>query len=193
MLRINQPALVSLLEETRELEKIISAEMENQEQTAKDLNQYWAGLVADAFFNTMKNDMRNGSYASAHSYAKGLRELLDFYLPIIEQLIARCEQLGDQLKRDDYLMPDLGYHIEKHLTVEYDYISSLNGDCAMALDNASKAKNILQQMIDGASRWVNTSSEDEALTAAWKKLQRRRITGTNSICLQRRLRTWNMN
>jgi len=97
---------------------------------------------------------------------------LEFYLTIIEQLIARCEQLGEQLKRDDYQLPYLGFQIEKQLTVEYDYISSLNGDCAMALDHAAKAKNILQQMIDGASVWVNTASEDEALTEAWKKLQR---------------------
>lgn len=172
MLRIDQPALASLLEETRTLEKIISTEMENQEQTAKDLNPYWEGLAADAFFNTMKKDMQDGSYASAYSYTKGLRELLDFYLPIMEQLIARCEQLGEQLKRDEYLMPDISYHVERQLTVEYDYISSLNADCAMALDNGAKAKNILQQMIDGASRWVSTSTEDEALTAAWKKLQR---------------------
>lgn len=172
MLRIDQPALASLLEEASRLEKIISTEMEKQTQTAKELNQYWSGLAADAFFHTMKNDMQNGSYASAYSYTKGLRELLDFYLPIIEQLIARCEQLGNQLKWDDYPMPDLGYHTEKNLTVEYDYISSLNADCAMAMDNAANAKNILQQMIDGASRWVNTASEDEALSAAWKKMQR---------------------
>lgn len=172
MLRIYQPALVSLLEETSRLEKIISTEMERQTQTAKNLNRYWSGLAADAFFNTMKNDMQNGSYASAYSYTKELRELLDFYLPIIEQLIARCEQLGNQLKRDDYLLPVLGYHTEKYLTVEYDYISSLNADCAMALDNAAKAKNILQEMIDGASGWINTASEDETLTAAWKKIRR---------------------
>lgn len=172
MFIIYLPALVNLLDETYKMEKTLNTEMENQLQTAVKMKESWFGESAETFQYVMNKEMQTGSYQSAYSYVKGLRELLEYFYPTVKQPISCCEQIGEQLKQDVYTEPMLGVPDEVSLTFNYDYISSLNGDCVMAMNSAEKAKKVLQRMMEESARWINWSREEDELYYAWKKMQR---------------------
>lgn len=172
MLRINLPALANLLDETYKMENTLCNEIDNHKQTAAKMRESWHGEASANYQHAMYILTSCTGYPNAYSYVKNLREMLEYFYQTAKQLIARCEQVGEQLMQDAYVEPLLGWHEEVTLTLNYDYISSLNGDCAMALNSAEKAKKVLQRMMEESARWINWSNEEDELYYAWKKMQR---------------------
>lgn len=118
--------------------------------------------------NTLNTEMENQLQTATKMKESWFGESAE----IFQYVMNREMQIGEQLKQDAYTEPMLGVHDEVSLTFNYDYLSSLNGDCVMAMNSAEKAKKVLQRMMEESARWINWSREEDELYYAWKKMQR---------------------
>ena len=117
-----------------------------------------------------------GSHYEAFRYTSGIKKIMEDYQIPIEQLMARREQLGEQLKQDDYVTPDLSYHTENDLIIDYTMLDVLKGNCKSALTYGNGAADVVSDMISEAqsiaSGWVDFSSAQELLNSGIKKINR---------------------
>ncbi len=66
----------------------------------------------------IKESLESGSHAKALAYVRGMTTVMSEYLPEIEKMMAKREQIGKQLKQDAYQAPDLSYFREEELLGE---------------------------------------------------------------------------
>ena len=93
-----------------------------------------------------------------------------------EKLMAKREQIGQQLKQDEYIEPDLTSFCENELIINYEYIDDIKADVEGALLRGDAAIKILEEMIEEAEEcageYLDLTHVRELLEEGKKKLHR---------------------
>ncbi len=176
MFELNYPTYQNVLSSVETLETELQKMFENHRDSVLNLSLDWHGSTSLVQRNLMVKSLSSGSHYEALRYTSGLRKIMEDYQIPIEQLMARREQLGEQLMQDDYVTPDLSCHTENDLIIDYTMLDVLKGNCKMALTYGKGAADVVSDMITEAqsiaSEWVNFSGAQDVLDSGIKKINR---------------------
>ena len=176
MFELNYPTYQNVLSSVETLETELQKMFENHRDSVLNLSLDWHGITSLYQRNMMVKSLTSGNHYEAFRYTSGIKKIMEDYQIPIEQLMARREQLGEQLKQDDYVTPDLSYHTENDLIIDYTMLDVLKGNCKSALTYGNGAADVVGDMISEAqsiaSGWVDFSSAQELLNSGIKKINR---------------------
>ena len=176
MFELNYPTYQNVLSSVETLETELQKMFENHRDSVLNLSLDWHGITSLYQRNMMVKSLTSGNHYEAFRYTSGIKKIMEDYQIPIEQLMARREQLGEQLKQDDYVTPDLSYHTENDLIIDYTMLDVLKGNCKSALTYGNGAADVVSDMISEAqsiaSGWVDFSSAQELLNSGIKKINR---------------------
>ena len=176
MFKLNHESYVKFLESVQELERVLLEELDNQQEIEGRVQNIWTGNKALETKEMIYYSLTEGNHDKAKKYTQGMSRIMSEYLIPIRQLMARREQIGEQLKQDDYKEPDLSYFVEKELIINYDYISSVDADCEGALSYGLSAANIVRQMLSKAAEcageYLDLSGIEDLIDKGEKKIRR---------------------
>lgn len=151
MFRLTRGKYTAALTSAENMAKILQTEMQNLEGSSNVLASNWCGLQAENNLGTMNTSLKSDSHAKALGYSQGMVSIMGEYLPEIGKMMAKREQIGEQLKQDDYAEPDLTSFCEEELIVGYDHIDNVKADAEGAVVYGDTAAEILEEMIEEAS------------------------------------------
>lgn len=176
MFQLKRDKYIAALESAEALEKTLREEIENLGISSKNLSENWQGAQAERSLTAINVSLEVSNHAKALGYTQGMTSIMGEYLPEIEKLMAKREQIGKQLKQDKYVEPDLTSFYENELIVNYDYIDDIKADVEGALLYGDNAIEILEEMIadveECAGEYVNLTHVQELLDEGKKKLHR---------------------
>lgn len=176
MFKLSYRKYVEALETVKEMEQILKNELETLGESSQKLSANWQGNQSEKTLSMINWSLEDGYHAKALAYTRGMAEIMEEYLPLIRQLMARREQIGKNLCQDEYAEPDFGLIQEDELIINYDYIASVDADCDGALIRGRNAVRILEEMIDEteecAGDYVDLSNVKELLEEGKRKLER---------------------
>lgn len=176
MFELNYPAFVNVLSSIEKLEEELKEVFVSHQGSVTNLEQNWYGATSMFERNHMMEALSTGSYYRAGKYTTGIKKIMEDYQLLIQQLMARREQLGKQLMQDEYEEPDLSYHTEDDLIIEYSQIEVLKGNCNMAKIYGNSAAGVVEDMMEealkAASEWVNFGDADAVLEKGKRKINR---------------------
>ena len=115
MFRLDYENYMKSLESVQELERVLLEELDNQQEIEGRVQNIWTGNKALESRERITRSLTEGNHDKAKKYTQGMSRIMSEYLIPIRQLMARREQIGEQLKQDDYKEPDLSYFVEKEL------------------------------------------------------------------------------
>lgn len=176
MFRLTREKYTDALTSAENMEKTLQTEMQNLEGSSNILASNWLGLQAENNLGTMNTSLKSDSHAKALGYTHGMVSIMGEYLPEIGKMMAKREQIGEQLKQDDYAEPDLTSFHEGELIVSYDYIDNVKADAEGAVLYGDSAAEILEEMIEDASccegEYINLDEVRTLFEEGKKKLHR---------------------
>ena len=176
MFKLTRDKYIAALESAEELEKTLQKEFENLGISSKNLSGNWQGTQAERSLAAINASLEAGNHAKALAYTQGMISVMGEYLPEIEKLMAKREQIGRQLEQDEYVEPDLTSFCENELIINYDYIDDIKADVEGALLRGDAAIEILEEMIEEAEEcageYINLTHVRELLEEGKKKLHR---------------------
>ena len=176
MFRLTRKKYTDALTSAENMEKSLQTEMQNLEGSSNILASNWLGLQAENNLGTMNTSLKSDSHAKALGYTHGMVSIMGEYLPEIGKMMAKREQIGEQLKQDDYAEPDLTSFHEGELIVSYDYIDNVKADAEGAVLYGDSAADILEEMIEDASccegEYINLDEVRTLFEEGKKKLHR---------------------
>lgn len=176
MFKLARDKYMVALESAEELEKTLRKENENLGIISKKLTENWWGIQAEISLRAINKSIEISNHAKALAYTQGMTSIMGEYLPELEKLMAKREQIGQQLKQDGYVEPDLTSFSENELIVNYEYIDDIKADVEGALHYGDTATEILEKMIEDAEEYggeyLNLTQVREILKEGKKKLHR---------------------
>ena len=176
MFTLTRTKYLEALESVEAMQTAMETEMENLGISCGVLSNNWFGKQADNNFSMMNTSLSSGNHAKAYAYTKGMAQVMGDYLPEIEKMMAKREQIGKQLHQDEYYEPDLSTFSEEKLIINYEYIDDVKADAEGAVSYAEKAVEILEEMIEtveeAASDYVDLSKVKELLEEGKKEIKR---------------------
>lgn len=176
MFELNYPSFVNVLASVEKLEEELKEVLDSHQESVTNLAQSWYGVTSELERNRMMEALSTGSYYKAYKYTSGIRKIMEDYQLLIQQLMARREQLGEQLMQDEYVEPDLSYHTEDDLIIAYSQIEVLKGNCNMAMIYGKSAAGVVEDMMEealkAASEWVNFGDAAAVLEKGKRKINR---------------------
>lgn len=176
MFRLAREKYVKALETSEEMLTILEQENSNLRLSGNILSNNWWGNQANKSIGMINKSLDVGNHVKAYMYTKNMVNIMSEYLPEIERMMAKREQIGEQLKQDEYVVPDLTHFSEKELIVNYDYIDDVKADADGAIMYGDAAANVLREMINDATsvagEYVNMSVASELLESGKRKLHR---------------------
>ena len=176
MFELNYPSFVNVLASVEKLEEELKEVLDSHQESVTNLAQSWYGVTSELERNRMMEALSTGSYYKAYKYTSGIRKIMEDYQLLIQQLMARREQLGEQLMQDEYVEPDLSYHTEDDLIIAYSQIEVLKGNCNMAMIYGKSAAGVVEDMMTKALRiapeWVDFGDAAEVLEKGKRKINR---------------------
>lgn len=176
MFELNYPAFVNVLSSIEKLETELQEVFESHRESVANLEPNWYGATSILERNRMMEALSTGSYYRACKYTSGIRKIMEDYQLLIGQLMARREQLGEQLMQDDYVEPDLSCHTENDLIIDYSQIDTLKGNCSMAMvygkSAAGVVENMMAEALNIAPEWVDFGDASEVLEDGKRKIKR---------------------
>ena len=176
MFKLARDKYIAALESAEELEKTLQKENENLGMSSKKLSENWWGTQAEISLRAINESLEISNHAKALAYTQGMTSIMGEYLPELEKMMAKREQIGQQLKQDEYVEPDLTSFSENELIVNYEYIDDIKADVEGALHYGDKAIEILEGMIEDAEEcageYLDLSHVRELLEEGKKKLHR---------------------
>ena len=176
MFSLTRAKYMEALESVEAMQTAMETEMENLGISCGVLSNNWFGKQADNNFSMMNTSLSRGNHAKAYAYTKGMAQVMGDYLPEIEKMMAKREQIGKQLHQDEYYEPDLSTFSEEKLIINYEYIDDVKADAQGAVSYAEKAVEILEEMIEtvekAASDYVDLSKVKELLEEGKKEIKR---------------------
>ena len=176
MFKLTREKYIAAYESAKQLEDALRKENEKLQESSRNLSRKWWGSQAEQSLGNINESLETGNHAKALAYAAGMTSIMEEYLPGIEKMMAKREQLWKQLKQDEYAAPDLSCFYEDELIINYDYIEDIKADVEGALLYGDKAIQILEEMIEEAEEcageYVNLGSVKEMVEEGRKKLHR---------------------
>ena len=176
MFRLTRIKYLEALRSVDKMQKALETEMENLGISCEVLANNWFGMQSEHTLGMMRDSLRDGNYKKAYSYTKGMVQVMEEYLPQIEKMMAKREQIGRQLYQDACYMPCLGQFHESELIVDYSYIDDVKADADGAVLYGEKAAEILEEMIEtvegAAADYVNLSNVKVLLAQGKKEIKR---------------------
>ena len=176
MFKLARDKYIAALESAEELEKTLQKENENLGMSSKKLSENWWGTQAEISLRAINESLEISNHAKALAYTQGMTSIMGEYLPELEKMMAKREQIGQQLKQDEYVEPDLTSFSENELIVNYEYIDDIKADVEGALHYGDKAIEILEGMIEDAEEcageYLDLTHVRELLEEGKKKLHR---------------------
>lgn len=176
MFKLARDKYIAALESAEELEKTLQKENENLGMSSKKLSENWWGTQAEISLRSINESLEISNHAKALAYTQGMTSIMGEYLPELEKMMAKREQIGQQLKQDEYVEPDLTSFSENELIVNYEYIDDIKADVEGALHYGDKAIEILEGMIEDAEEcageYLDLTHVRELLEEGKKKLHR---------------------
>ncbi len=176
MFKLARDKYMVALESAEELETTLRKENENLGIISKKLAENWWGIQAEISLKAINKSIEISNHAKALAYTQGMTSIMGEYLPELEKLMAKREQIGQQLKQDGYVEPDLTSFSENELIVNYEYIDDIKADVEGALHYGDTAAEILEEMIEDAEEYggeyLNLTQVREILKEGKKKLHR---------------------
>lgn len=176
MFRLTRIKYLEALRSVDKMQKALETEMENLGISCEVLANNWFGMQSEHTLGMMRDSLRDGNYKKAYSYTKGMVQVMEEYLPQIEKMMAKREQIGRQLYQDACYMPCLGQFHESELIVDYSYIDDVKADADGAVLYGEKAAEILEEMIEtvegAAADYVNLSNVKDLLAQGKKEIKR---------------------
>ena len=112
MFRLDYENYMKSLESVQELERVLLEELDNQQEIEGRVQNIWTGNKALESRERITRSLTEGNHDKAKKYTQGMSRIMSEYLIPIRQLMARREQIGEQLKQNDYKEPDLSYFVE---------------------------------------------------------------------------------
>lgn len=125
MFKLARDKYIAALESAEELEKTLQKENENLGMSSKKLSENWWGTQAEISLRAINESLEISNHAKALAYTQGMTSIMGEYLPELEKMMAKREQIGQQLKQDEYVEPDLTSFSENELIVNYEYIDDI--------------------------------------------------------------------
>lgn len=101
MFKVTRKNYIAALESTEEMEKVLIQESENLKASSNNLKKNWWGMQAEKSLENMYISLETADHAKAMAYTQGMICIMGEYLPEIEKLMAKREQIGQQLKQDN--------------------------------------------------------------------------------------------
>ena len=176
MFKLTRAKYIAALDSAEKLEKTLTKENENLRISSVVLSGNWQGNQAEQNLGTIGMSLEHEYHAKTQAYAQGMILIMDGYQTKIEQMMAKREQIGEQLKQDEYVPPNLSYFQEENLIINYDYIDNVKADVEGALLRGDAAIDILEEMIDDvtecAGEYVNLTEVLNLFDEGTKKLHR---------------------
>ncbi len=176
MFKVTRKNYIAALESTEEMEKVLIQESENLKASSNNLKKNWWGMQAEKSLENMYISLETADHAKAMAYTQGMICIMGEYLPEIEKLMAKREQIGQQLKQDNYVSPDLSDFREEQLIINYDFIDDIKADTEGAVLYGDRAIRLLEEMIEEAEQcagdYVNLGRVKEMVEEGEKKLHR---------------------
>ncbi len=176
MFKLTRAKYITALASAETMETVLTEEHERLKQSCAVLQDNWFGLQSEKTLGMVKESEKSGSYAKALAHAHGMTTIMSEYLPEIEKLMAKREQIGKQLKQDAYQAPDLSYFREEELIIDYSYIDNVKADADGALHYGEAAIRILREMMAEAEQYageyLDLSEVEELLGEGERKLHR---------------------
>ena len=125
MFKLTRAKYITALASAETMETVLTEENERLKQSCVVLQDNWQGLQSEKTLGMVKESGESGSHAKALAYAQGMTTTMSEYLPEIEKLMAKREQIGEQLKQDAYQAPDLSYFREEELIIDMPILTML--------------------------------------------------------------------
>lgn len=97
MFRLTRMKYLMALQSAEELQKTLENEMENLENSSNILSSNWFGQQSEYNLKMVNTSLQEGNHAKALAYTKGMTQVMGEYLPQIERMMAKREQIGRQL------------------------------------------------------------------------------------------------
>ena len=143
---------------------------------SQNLAKNWWGTQAEMSLGAINTSLEVSNHAKALAYTQGMTSIMGEYKLEIEKLMAKREQIGQQLKQDEYIEPDLTSFCENELIINYEYIDDIKADVEGALLRGDAAIKILEEMIEEAEEcageYLDLTHVRELLEEGKKKLHR---------------------
>ena len=112
MFKLTRAKYMEALESAEEMQTALETEMENLGISCEVLSNNWFGQQSENTLSMMRNSLRDGNYRKAYAYTKGMTQIMGEYLPEIEKMMAKREQIGKQLYQDSMYLALVNLNIQ---------------------------------------------------------------------------------